>query len=99
MYRMLQLSRFYQVSTLYDAGCGSDQFQCSDGQCIPDYWICDGDNDCGDLADEQNCGGTIVQSLQQCTYVSDYSSMLIYAYQDYLKTQLPAIAKLLHIEC
>jgi len=40
-----------------DAECGSDQFQCPSGQCIPDMWICDGDNDCGDNADEQNCGG------------------------------------------
>jgi len=42
---------------VYDAECGSDQFQCPSGQCIPDLWICDGDNDCGDMADEQNCGG------------------------------------------
>jgi len=43
---------------VYDAECSSDQFQCPNGLCIPDGWLCDGDNDCGDNADEQNCGGS-----------------------------------------
>ncbi|KAI8521339.1 hypothetical protein Bbelb_010930 [Branchiostoma belcheri] len=35
--------------------CTNDQFSCANGGCIPDNWICDGDNDCGDMSDEQNC--------------------------------------------
>lgn len=33
-------------------GCSSDSFQCSDGECIPDEWVNDGDKDCMDGSDE-----------------------------------------------
>lgn len=38
--------------------CREDQFTCSDGQCIPQVWTCDGDIDCGDGSDETaaSCG-------------------------------------------
>jgi len=38
------------------ASCGPDEFQCANGNCMPAGFICDGDNDCGDMSDEQGCG-------------------------------------------
>ena len=35
--------------------CSADLFQCDNGICIQPAWECDGDNDCGDMTDEQNC--------------------------------------------
>lgn len=39
-------------------GCHAEEFQCRmDGLCIPMRWRCDGDTDCMDLSDENNCDG------------------------------------------
>ena len=38
------------------ANCNSDEFTCDNGECKPQYYVCDGDNDCGDNSDEQGCG-------------------------------------------
>ena len=37
--------------------CTEDEFHCNNGtgHCIPGSWFCDGNNDCGDLSDEQGC--------------------------------------------
>lgn len=35
--------------------CSSNQFACNNGVCIPEFWKCDGDNDCGDSSDELQC--------------------------------------------
>lgn len=32
--------------------CSVDYFQCANDNCVPKYWQCDGDNDCGDNSDE-----------------------------------------------
>lgn len=28
--------------------CQSNHFKCDNDKCIPNVWVCDGDNDCGD---------------------------------------------------
>ena len=35
--------------------CSSNEFTCANGRCTPQSWVCDAENDCGDLSDEQSC--------------------------------------------
>ncbi|XP_067659130.1 basement membrane-specific heparan sulfate proteoglycan core protein-like isoform X2 [Haliotis asinina] len=35
--------------------CGVDEATCSSGECIPRDYLCDGENDCTDNSDENNC--------------------------------------------
>ncbi|KAI2650475.1 Low-density lipoprotein receptor-related protein 1B [Labeo rohita] len=35
--------------------CGPHEFRCKDNNCIPDHWRCDGQSDCSDNSDEENC--------------------------------------------
>ncbi|XP_024913784.1 low-density lipoprotein receptor-related protein 2-like [Cynoglossus semilaevis] len=41
-------------SPLYQS-CSGNQFTCSSGRCIPQRWVCDKFNDCGDYSDEKGC--------------------------------------------
>ena len=46
--------------------CSDDQFQCKDaGNCISLSWVCDGENDCEDGSDEQNCN----EKCTSCLFV------------------------------
>ena len=50
--------------------CNSGQFDCApnstDSQCISNSWICDGDRDCKNGADEAMCG---MYTMTLCVYV------------------------------
>ena len=36
-------------------GCAYYEFECPDGYCIPEFYVCDGYPDCVDGTDEDNC--------------------------------------------
>jgi hypothetical protein len=43
--------------------CGSNQWACEDGQCIPSSWLCDGMSDCDGAEDEAGCGSSASDCL------------------------------------
>lgn len=55
---VLKLQMTLDCSTDVDAACGAaEDFKCvTHHQCIPQKWRCDGDQDCFDDSDEENCG-------------------------------------------
>ncbi|XP_034747429.1 low-density lipoprotein receptor-related protein 12 isoform X2 [Etheostoma cragini] len=45
----------YVTGTPEASGCDVDQFHCSNGKCIPDWWRCNAMDECGDNSDEELC--------------------------------------------
>uniref|UniRef100_A0A8C4MYX3 LDL receptor related protein 1B n=1 Tax=Equus asinus asinus TaxID=83772 RepID=A0A8C4MYX3_EQUAS len=53
-HRKIVLTLFF-LSITDKKTCGPHEFQCKNNNCIPDHWRCDGQNDCSDNSDEENC--------------------------------------------
>lgn len=47
------------------------QYECKNGRCVPAWWKCDGENDCGDWSDESQCSGTQISPVH-CVPVTVY---------------------------
>ena len=46
----------YILHNIFIKACPDDEFACNNSQCIPNYWVCNDDDDCGDGSDEGDCG-------------------------------------------
>ena len=54
-------------------GCGSGEWECNDGQCINEDYLCDRLPDCNDESDELECGGggnLAPYSFIHCMFIS-----------------------------
>ncbi|GFR17314.1 low-density lipoprotein receptor-related protein 2 [Trichonephila clavata] len=62
---LTSLHLFFQLiyfpSLCANPSCPSDWIHCGNGKCVAYLWRCDGDNDCGNLKDEENCDASIVE--------------------------------------
>lgn len=46
-----------QIIIIYLLACAAEEFTCvSDGRCLPPGYRCNGNTDCRDGSDEQDCG-------------------------------------------
>lgn len=47
--------QYKPICSLPEPPCEQDHFQCQNRECVPNFWKCDGQDDCGDDSDESSC--------------------------------------------
>eukprot|EP01084_Bolivina_argentea_P252691 424210_1 len=64
------------ITTTANPQCATDEFQCNNNQCIPNYLVCNSINDCSDNSDEINCTTTSqpTQTPNITSNISNWSS-------------------------
>lgn len=59
----VEVTRTYP-SVFINASCDTQTFTCSNGECLADIFVCDGDKDCQDGSDETQCSSKCRQHTQ-----------------------------------
>ena len=60
VYRFINLT---SIQLITDDSCSLGGFPCANGLCIPEHFMCNGRDDCGDNSDETTvCSGTLLNS-------------------------------------
>ena len=77
------------------ATCSSDQFTCDNSRCIPLSYVCDTDNDCGDMSDEVNCSTspTIGQSTIALSFMFQRFTLAVTEKITGLQRVFPSVPK------
>lgn len=61
------------MSVVCGAGCGANEFRCTDGRCIGYELQCNGMEECSDGSDERDCGNYAIHTiLHTCYYTQTY---------------------------
>ena len=68
VYFLLCFCRLINYISLSPLGCESYEFKCDSGECVYNSFKCDGDNDCGDNSDEEDCGDSKFIIMLHCIY-------------------------------
>lgn len=58
-----------ETDSCIDKTCKPGQFQCKKGGCIPQSYVCDAQNDCGDNSDEP------YEVCSECLFRKNYFSL------------------------
>lgn len=56
----IQSYQIFAYAQFSDITCATDRYTCSNGQCIPKNWLCDGSDDCSDGGDERECKDQVI---------------------------------------